>query len=98
MGTNIYLNGHNNPITVFDLPQHLLPGASVSCVPTSVGYTGYNGYKVVFFADFHRYPLQIPGAPSFMRTQPLDINMLYNVHVVEVLISNAEICAIKKHR
>ena len=50
-----------------------------------------NGCKLVLFADFRRFPHQIPAMLLHTNdmaepAQPLDINMLHNVQAVEELI------------
>ena len=98
-----YLVGHNNLINEFQPAATHPLGASASCAPTPVGFTNQwqSFLHLVLPTDFRKYP----SRRSILHTndmaepaQPLNINTLHNVHVVEELIqltieSNAEIIA-----
>ena len=109
-----YLIGHNNPINGFrpaaTHPSRRLCFLRAYASWLHQSMTGLprfdlsNRCKVVLFADFRRSPHQIRRSILLHTNdlaepaQPLDINTLHNVHVVEELIqltikSNAEIIA-----
>ena len=55
-------------ITDFGLPLPILPGATASCLPTSISallrFGPLNANKFVLFADFRRFSHQIPISPQ----------------------------------
>ena len=92
MAALTYLIGHNNPINGFR------PGASASCEPTPVGYTNRSqGFLDLMFPTETTSVdprIEYPSRRSILLhkndmaelAQPLDINTLHNVYVVEELI------------
>ena len=90
-----YLIGSNNPITDFDLPQHIFPGASAFCVPTLLGYT--NRRKVfldlVLPKDTRSSSLPISQIPA-SNTCLAEASTVVEEHIQLTIESNAEIIAI----
>ena len=98
-------------LTDFDLTQHILPGAFASYAPTPVGYTNrWQGFptdakssSTPASADPRiKYPSRrsnlLHTNDMVEPAQPLNINTLHNIYVVEELLqlnieSNAEIIA-----